>query len=676
MLQWVVWGLIPVLTVICIYASIRFFLRMRTDSGPTRWIWLALLSLIGGGLGWTAHYVTLTSVDPGPDLIWHVPAVITSFLIGIGCLAISVRAAEQVGQRWFLHVFALVFGTLVSTGNLMLIATARTQGEVLFDWRLAIPTVLIGYVFAFLAGNVVAHATTLRRALVGTAAAAIMSPVQDIIHLSGTRIVHDPGAPVPQGLAPDMVLLMMFVICALVVVLVGSAGLMIDRALEREATERYRKLATTDALTGLPNRTGFNDALRDWLKDVEDGHVSVIVAAIDLDKFKPINDLYGHAAGDEVLVAVADRLRSLRDAQAIFGRLGGDEFVAALLASPTADPFEEAADFAIRILDVIRQPIPHAQLEIGVDASVGLSLAPEHGTQCAVLLNAADIALYRVKSKRNGFAIYSNEMGIDNLRRARLELEIATAIRSGQFVLHFQPQVNLISGEPTGFEALIRWNHPERGLVMPGEFIPIAETSSLISEIGSWVLHDACRTAATWPAPYRVAVNVAVRQLSHPDFVDTVRSALAASGLAAGRLEIELTEASVIEDQEQALKVMHELRRLGVRIAMDDYGTGYASLATLRTFPFDKLKIDRSFISGIEEDHQLAAIVRSTLFLTKALSIPVVAEGVESRTHVDFLAREGCEDVQGYFYGRPMPAEAVEARIAAHAEAQARKRAS
>jgi diguanylate cyclase (GGDEF)-like protein/PAS domain S-box-containing protein len=423
------------------------------------------------------------------------------------------------------------------------------------------------------------------------------------------------------------------------------------------AEETIRRLAHHDPLTGLPNRAALRQRLDNVVHESQGVDAPFAVLCLDLDRFKEVNDLNGHGAGDQVLCLAAERMtRALKTGEFV-GRVGGDEFV--ILQSDGPQP-EAAAALASRLIEAFEQPFEVEGTITEVGASIGIALHPHDGTSAEQLLRNADMALYRAKNHgRGGACFFEPEMDMAVRVRRRMAQDLRVALAKREFTLHYQPQVKIPSGEILGFEALLRWLHPNQGLVGPAEFIPIAEESGLIIAIGEWVLETACREAASWPNSYKIAVNVSPRQFQHHDLPSVVQGALLKTGLAPSRLELEITETALFEDLQGALDSLRRLRALGVSIAMDDFGTGYSSLSTLQAFPFDKIKIDRQFVEHLGERKQAAMIVRSVLGLGKSLEIPVLAEGVETQMQLDFLDHEGCEEVQGYYFARPVSATRV-----------------
>jgi diguanylate cyclase (GGDEF)-like protein len=384
---------------------------------------------------------------------------------------------------------------------------------------------------------------------------------------------------------------------------------------------------------------------------------------IDLDRFKAVNDTLGHPIGDAVLRVVAKRLQSVVRPTDLLARLGGDEFV--LMALPTPER-SDLGPLAARIVDTLGRPYLIDGHLINIGASVGVAVAPADGTEHAELLRSADLALYHAKQSGRGTHVFFAPP-MDSRARARraLEIDLRKALALGEFELYYQPQVDLDTHSVVGFEALLRWRHPERGLVSPVEFVPLAEEIGLIVPLGEWVMREACREAMGWPNAVSVAVNVSSHQFSDSArLVDLVARSLAASGLPGSRLEIEITESVLLRDDQAVLETLHRLRGMGVRIAMDDFGTGYSSLSQLHSFPFDKIKIDRSFVKDRGDVASQNAIIRAITALGLSLGISTIAEGVETSDQLRRIRAEGCTSVQGYLFSRPVPANQIQSLLA------------
>jgi diguanylate cyclase (GGDEF)-like protein len=424
----------------------------------------------------------------------------------------------------------------------------------------------------------------------------------------------------------------------------------------RRAEAQIAHMSRHDALTDLPNRVLFREHMEKTLPRVRRGE-PLAVLCLDLDDFKGVNDSFGHAAGDTVLQSVAARLRECVRETDTVARLGGDEF--AILQVGGTQPTQATA-LAERVVEMLARPFEFAGHQLVIGASVGIAVSPSDGDHPDQLMKNADLALYRVKQDgRNGFRFFEPEMDAKMKLRRGLEVDLRKALAQGEFELFYQPVVNLKRNEIDGFEALLRWRHPERGMVAPVDFIPLAEEIGLIIPLGEWVLRKACAEAAAWSRDLTVAVNLSAVQFRSKNLVATVVSALAASRLPATRLEVEITESVLMQDNEATVAVLHQLRELGVRISMDDFGTGYSSLSYLRQFPFDKIKIDRSFVRDLAERGDSLSIVRAVTGLGLSLGMTTTAEGVETSEQLDVLRAEGCTEVQGYVISPPRPANEV-----------------
>jgi diguanylate cyclase (GGDEF)-like protein len=418
--------------------------------------------------------------------------------------------------------------------------------------------------------------------------------------------------------------------------------------------QRITYMARHDTLTGLPNRTVFHEHLKQRLAEVQRSQGRTALLCLGLNRFRTVNDTLGHAAGDNLLCQIASRLvEAVRDGD-IVARLGGDEF--AIIFSHLDHEYQ-ASKLARRVIDAVEQPLDLGGHLVTVGVSIGIALAPADGDAAEVLFKNADLALHRAKAAaRSSSCFYEAGMDATVEARMRLEVEMREAVTYGAFAMHYQPVLRLADHKIVGFEALMRWPHPTRGMVAPDMFIPLAEESGMIVPLGSWALQEACREAATWPDDLRIAVNVSAVQFQQPGLEQSVMSALATSGLAPHRLVLEITESVLVQDAEAVIACLHRLKSIGVRIALDDFGTGYSSLSYLRRFPFDTIKIDRSFIREIS-DPGAAAIVRAVVGIATQLGAAVTAEGVETADQLEQVHQEGCTDVQGYLFSRPLSAE-------------------
>jgi diguanylate cyclase (GGDEF)-like protein/PAS domain S-box-containing protein len=441
----------------------------------------------------------------------------------------------------------------------------------------------------------------------------------------------------------------------------GFRGTATDITEEVESRRRIEYLSQHDALTGLPNRTRLQQFLDGKLKAAPTAEQPLVMLSLDLDRFKPVNDLLGHAAGDRVLNEVSRRLGDCIRSGDLVARIGGDEFVLILTDVSSQDEVEALSR---RLIDSIEQPMQIDDQEVFVSASIGIAMAPNDATEAAELLRYADMALYEAKAAgRNTWRFYAGDMNERIIERRRLESDLRYAIKHGELRLHFQPRFRVADGQMVGAEALVRWQHPVRGLISPDTFIPMAEETGLILPLSNWVLNAACEFAAQWPPALFVSVNLSSTEFQRGNLVERVQHTLTERGFDPARLELEITESVMLDDAAGALDIMRALKRLGVRLSMDDFGTGYSSLSYLRTFPFDGLKIDRSFISRLSESEDDQSIIHAIVGLGRALSLTVTAEGIETQGQLDLLKSVSCDEGQGYFLSRPLDEAAFDSLI-------------
>ncbi len=657
------WRYVVAAALVCVLGSVlsmRLLARVRRNTGARRLHLLFLSGLVAGGTVWTTHFAAMLGYEAPLARAFEPGPTFASLLIAMGFAWVGffITGWSRLGPG--VEAGGIIFGLGIAAMHYTGMTGFQVPGVLGWNGSLVVVSVLLAAGLGAVAANRIARPVT-RFCKYGGALAMILAIVA--LHFTGMAAVtvypvFDIAVP-PQTLS-DSFMLVSIVVGISLMMAMGASAYAIDLQAANEATENYKHLALHDPLTGLPNRNGLGQRLNDLLAKQVDATARIVVLAIDLDRFKDINDVHGHIGGDHLLQQIARRIAGALQPGEFLARTGGDEFVAV-----KSDAFArgEAVKFAERLRAVVLAPVEWQHQTLAVGCSIGVAMCPEHGPSADLLIHRADLAMYRAKNLGRG-KICTFEPSMDEASRIRAELaiDLKRALAGNELELHYQVQNDTQTGRIVGFEALIRWNHPQKGRIPPDAFIPIAEETGLILEIGDWVIRTACITAARWRHPFKVAVNVAPMQLNH-ELPRRVADILRQTGLAPSRLEIELTESGIIADRQHALQVVLALKAIGVTVAMDDFGTGYSSLSTLQAFPFDKIKVDKSFIQAVETSAHAAAIVKATLLLGRSLNIPVLAEGVETTRHLDFLRDEGCNSVQGYLFGRPMPVDVVNRMI-------------
>jgi diguanylate cyclase len=668
---WLV-GLAVVVSVIGSFVTMRLLERALETEGLPRLGWVFQTASVAGASVWCTHFVAILAYDPGAPVSFDPMLTIASLIFAICGFGIGFGIAAHSTQRWTLIVGGGMIGLTIAIMHY--IGMAAYHISAILEWNIAyiVASVMLSVLLAIAAVYVAIGTNHPFSLLVGTAGLVLA-----IVSLHFTGMAAVTVTPLASDVTNAVIYQAMAVAAAgvaLFIVGTGVASHMIDSHSRTENTLRLRHMALNDPLTGLPNRLSFSEHLDFELATAQRDKHRLAVIGIDLNRFKEINDLRGHHAGDRALRTIADRLKGCLKGDEFIARIGGDEFAA---VKPFVDP-GQLLDFVERLKSVLFEPLQIDDFTTRAGASIGVAVCPDDGTTARALVSNSDFAMYRAKADpTKPVCFYESKLDEVARKRQLLARELRRAIELKQFELHFQVQVSVTDAAICGYEVLLRWRHPERGLVPPLEFIPIAEESGAIIEIGEWVLREACGRAAAWRAPHKIAVNLSPVQLKHSDLPGRIHQILLETGLTPARLELEITESTIIADKTRALHILRQIKALGVTIALDDFGTGYSSLDTLRSFPFDKIKLDRLFMNEVESNPQSKAIVRAVLALGKSLDVPILAEGVETKDQLEILRREGCDEAQGYLLGRPQPHDAIfKNESASHAVAETPGKAS
>ncbi|WP_204251174.1 putative bifunctional diguanylate cyclase/phosphodiesterase [Elioraea rosea] len=651
-------GLVLLAGLMCVlgaFSTIQLHARGLISAGVSRFGWQLLGAVTLGATVWCTHFIAILAYEPGVGVSFDPVLTIVSLLVPIlgalpGLAVAGARGAD--GPIILPAVGGGIVGGAIAAMHFTGMVAYRAEGIATW-WT---PGIVLATLSAMLLGAV-AFALAAQRGDGKPSLRAVAVFVLAVLslHFTGMAALTITPLPLSEGRMGHDTFVAMAIAIAIAGLLVLASGLfahLIDDRARQESVERLTQMALTDLLTGLPNRAAAGEAMHAAIDAARRHGTRLAVIAIDLDRFKDVNDTHGHAAGDEAMRVLARRFAVAAGEHATLARIGGDEFCAVLPFSTRGE-----LDRAItRLEDAAREPVPWQEIALGLGARFGIACFPEDGTTVDQLASNSDLALYRAKAQPLvTHCFFDASMDAAARERRALASALREALGQNALTLHYQMQASVRDGEITGYEALLRWTHPEIGPVSPAVFIPIAEETGLIPQLGAWVLRRACSEAAAWNHPWRVAVNISPLQLADPNLPAMIRNALAESGLAPERLEIELTETAIVEDQERALAILRAIKALGVGVALDDFGTGYSSLKTLRSFPFDKIKLDRFFVSEIESSAEAKAVVRSVVALGKSLDIAVLAEGVERPAQLAILVQEGCDEAQGFLLGRPSP---------------------
>ena len=646
------------------WVGLRHFARARASEGSMRRGWLFTASIGTGVALWASTMISILALAPSLRGGFEPAGIVAALLVAI----LSCLVGFELGRRHFPlapEAGGLVMGIGIIDVHFLGLDAWQVAGTITWNrWGIAL-TLLLGLALGALAVNRANRPVT-RWCRHGAAMSlALLVCVLHVALAASATLDPDPAVALRSDLIPSG--LLGFAAAAAVLLVMGSgfSAYVIDLRARTDAADRIHQLSFNDTMTGLPNRIAFNERLAFDAAEAHEQARKLAVLAIDLDGFKDINEVFGHGAGDLILIQVADRMRQALRPGEFLARQSADEFLGLQLAG---DHPQAAQRFAERLADVFAKPFELGDQPVRLTASIGYSIFPTDTPQRDHVLSNAKLAMSRGKSRQRG-AISQYRPDMDDQARARrvLARDLQGAAERGELLLHYQLQASLDDGAIRGAEALMRWQHPRRGLISPAEFITLAEETGAIIAMGEWALRTACRDAAEGRIPGTVAVNLSPMQFGRETLAETIHQILLDTGLSPRRLEVEVTESTVMSDQTQALRTLRRLKAMGISVAMDDFGTGYSSLSTLHAFPFDNIKLDQSFVQRLPHDAAAAAIVRTVLALGRSLGRPVLAEGIETEAQWRFLADEGCDLGQGYLLARPVAINQLAAAIAAAA---------
>jgi len=653
---------------VCLFGTwvgMRHFARARATAGIIRIGWLFMASVGTGAALWAATFISILALDPSLNSGFE--PIATGAVLAIAIVACLV--GFEIGSRHFTlapEAGGLIMGTGILAMHFVAFKGWHIAGHVEWNAYGVTLTLLLGLSLSALAVNRANRPVT-RWCRHGAAIVlAFMICVMHYAMMASTSAVADTSIVLPSYLIPAHVLGLAVVAAVLLVMGSGFSTYVIDLKLRTESADRIHQLSFNDTMTGLPNRIAFNERLAFDAAEAHEKAHKLAAFSIDIDGFKDVNDVFGHAAGDLLLIEVADRMRRLLGSGEFLARQSGDEFLGLQMSGNHP---HDAKAFAERISGVFAKSFQVNDQPVTLTASIGFSIFPIDTPERDQVLSNAKLAMHRGKSKQRGMICqYHREMDDSARSRRALARDLQHAAERGELELHYQLQTTLADGQICGAEALMRWRHPRRGMISPSEFIPLAEETEAIVEMGEWALRTACRDAAAEKIPGTVAVNLSPVQFKDDKLAETIHAILLETGLSPKRLEVEVTESTIMSDQTHGLHILRKLKAMGISVAMDDFGTGYSSLATLHAFPFDKLKLDQSFVKRLPNDAAAAAIVRTVLALGDSLGMPVLAEGIETEAQWQFLSEAGCAKGQGYLFAKPASLSLLPAAIDAAAQ--------
>lgn len=639
-------GLALLICLIGSAATIQLYNRIKAATGFSRLGWVVLTSVGTGTMVWATHFVAMMAFRATAPVVLD-PILTLGSLLAVIFLAIPGLAVSVRPGNWSGIFGGTVIGVGISLMHYVGMAAYRIDGLVTWHWGYVVTSLALSSGLAGLAFHVLKSRTNQKNVkAIGLLATAVAA-----LHFTGMAAMDIAVLKLGEGMSDLTMVALAITTAVATCIIVGCAAIsaLLDGHTHTESYRRLRRMAMHDGLTDLPNRTSFMEELEQRFL-IDGGYPCMAVIMMDLSRFKVVNDTYGHQAGDQLLVALASRMAAMLEPGECVARLGGDEF-AAVVSYNTKDDLRR---FLQRLQTACTQTFVFDRFSAAIGANIGVALAIHDGFDADALLAKADLAMYRAKSLHSGEpCFYDGDMDDAVRKRRELIADLRDAIDNEGFELHFQVQASISSGNVAGYEALVRWKHLTRGMVPPSVFIPLAEKSGDIIPLSIWIVRQACFEAALWPNKFPVAVNLSPMHLADPRLVETVRGALEDSGLPPERLSLELTESAIIHDRRFALAQLRALKEMGIAIALDDFGVGYSSLDVLRSFPFDRIKLDASFVAEIETSEQAVSILRSVAALGTTLNMPVLAEGVEQPAQLSIVAREGCSAIQGYLIGKP-----------------------
>ncbi|TPW31736.1 EAL domain-containing protein [Martelella alba] len=637
--------------------------RVRGAGGSQFAIWLFLAGFVGGVTAWSTHFIAMLGYVVDVPHAYDRVLTFVSLAVAICTTVFAIFVAFAARGSALVEAAGVVFGFGVALMHFVGMRGFKVAGYM--EWSVAsiVWALALGSVFGALCFSVCLRAKMKRPEWLAALLFALSVFSIHFISMAGLSIVPASGIVLSGADLPSRTMVFVTLQVTSIVLILGVSILILDSKTREGFDERILQASARDALTGLSNRVGFNEQFALFFERARARHRQLAVIHLDISRFKQINDVHGHLAGDYVLRVMTSRLSSCLGSADFLARVGSDEFA---LVVEAYNYRSDALRLMRRVAAEFDKPIDWSGKQISVDFRAGIAIFPADGLEPDELIARADAALLRAKrsaSERTLF--YDARQDHHERRRNALAFDMRRSLQEGEFELFYQQQHLTDDRSIFGFEVLLRWFHKELGFVPPDEFIPIAEQTGFIMELGEWVLREACMNAVSWKKPYQVGVNVAPLQLADERLPAKVKAILEESGLPPQRLELEITETGIIADYNRALAVITELKRLGVKVAMDDFGTGNSSLRTLQQFPFDKIKVDRSFVSGLPDDQLSAAILRATVIIGESLGTRVLAEGVETDEQLAFLLRENCMRAQGYLFGRPKPFEEIRSLVMA-----------